>query len=136
MRTMMLVAAVLMTVMLMGCKAQLINVHGNAAIINEHAVSRIQEGSSTASEVINAVGKPVSVTFENQVGKQKCYHYSCVVSDTRWLYLVSRRVHFWTGIESHIYRLDVSLDETGTVQKKTYAKPDRYDEWRHGLLLQ
>ncbi len=136
MRTMMLAAAVLMTAMLMGCKAQIVRVHGNAAIINERAVSRIQEGSSTASDVIDAVGKPVSVTFEDQFGKQKCYHYSCVVSDTRWLYLVSRRVHFWTGIESHIYRLDVSLDETGTVQKKTYTKPDGYDEWRHGLMLQ
>lgn len=136
MRMMMAITAVLMTLVLMGCKAQLINVHGNAAILDEQAVGRIQEGVSRASDVIDAVAKPTSVTFEDQLGKQKCYRYSCVLSDTRWLYCFSRRVHFWTGIESHIYRLDVVLDEGGTVRKIAYSKPADYDEERHGLMLQ
>ncbi len=136
MRMMMATTAMLIALMLMGCKAQLITVHGNAAILDEQAVGRIQEGISSAGDVIDAVAKPSSVTFEDPLGKQKCYHYSCVLSDTRWLYCFSRRVHFWTGSESHICRLDVVFDEGQTVRKITYSQPANYDEERHGLLLQ
>jgi len=135
MRMMTAITAVLVTLMLMGCKAQLINVHGNAAILDEQVVGRIQEGVSRANDVIDAVAKPTSITFEDQLAKSKCYHYSCVLSDTRWLYCISRRVHFWTGIESHIYRLDVVLDEEGMVRKITYSKPADYDAERYGLML-
>ena len=110
-------------VLLAGCKAQEVYVHGQVAILDRTTVGKITEGATAKEDLLILMGQPGSQTVADEKGDAWGYHYRCRVSLVSWRYLFSPRAHVWTALKGWTYALDLLVDETGTVQEVVYRHP-------------